>query len=98
MEEGLLPSQEEINWRVPGDERWLAPKKGEVIVLADHLTRGFRPPGSRFFRSVLHTYKLHPQDLSANSLLNICHFQVFYEVYLQKKPSLGLFAEFYYCK
>src|SRR3954462_3504723 len=72
--------------------------KREVIVFADHLTRGFRPPGSRFFRSVLHTYKLHPQDLSANSLLNICHFQVFCEVYLQKKPSLNLFAEFYYCR
>ena len=98
VEEGLLPSQEEIKWRVPGDESRPAPKKGEVIVFADHVTRGFRPPGSRFLRSVLHTYKLHPQNLSANSLLNICHFQVFYEVYLQSRPSLSLFDEFYYCK
>ena len=91
-EEVLLPSQEEIKWRVPGDESRPASKEGEVIVFAEHVIRGFRPPGSRFFMSILNSYKLHRQDLSANSLLNICHFQVFCEVYLQKKPSLGLFA------
>src|SRR4051812_40598902 len=80
VEEGLLPYQEEIKWRALGDESRPAPK-GEVIVFADHVTRGFWPPGSRFFRSVLHNYKLHPQDLSVNSLLNICHFQVFCEDY-----------------
>ena len=46
---------------------------------------------------MLHFYKLHPQDLSANSVLNICHFQVFCEVYLRRKPSLSPFAKFYYC-
>ena len=98
VEEGLLPSQEEIKWCVPGDESRTEPKKGEIIVFVDHVTWGFRPPRSRFFISVLHNYKLHPQDLSANSLLIIYHFQVFCEVYLQRRPSLGLFAEFYYCK
>ena len=96
-EEGLLPSQYEIKWLVSGTESRPEPKEGEVIIFADHVTRGFRPPGSKFFRSVLACYQLHPQDLSANSILNICHFQVFCEVYLQNKPSLGLIAEFYYC-
>ena len=82
-------------WRVPRKEIHPKPDKGEVVVFADHVTQGFRPPGYKFFRSVLHCYKFHPQDLSANSVLNICHFQVFYEVYLQMKPTLGLFAEFY---
>src|SRR3954470_811788 len=54
VEEGLLPPQEEINWHVPGDERRPTPKNGEVIVFVDHVTRRFRPPGSRFFRSVFH--------------------------------------------
>lgn len=54
MEEGILPPQSEIKWRVPGKETRPKPEKGEVIVFADHVTRGFRPPGSKFFRSVLH--------------------------------------------
>src|SRR4051812_8029782 len=73
--EAILPLQSEIQWRVPGAETRPQPKKGKVIVFADHVTRGFRPPGSKFFRSVLHCYGLHPQDLSANSVLNICQFQ-----------------------
>lgn len=40
---------------------------------------------------------MHPQDLSANSVLNICNFHVFCEAYLRIKPTLNLFAEFYYC-
>ena len=97
VEEGVLPPQSEIKWRVPGKETRPEPREGEVIVFADHVTRGFRPPGSKFFRSVLHVYKLHPQDLSANSVLNICHFQTFCEAFLQMKPTMALFAEFYYC-
>ena len=69
VEEGLLPSQEEIKWRVPGDESRPAPQEGEAIVFAEHVIRGFWPPRSRFFSSGLHAYKLHPHDLSANSLL-----------------------------
>ena len=95
--EGLLPSWEEIRWRAPGPETRPKPKEGEVVVFADHLTQGFRPSGSRFFRNVLNTFGLHPQDLSPNLILNICHFLVFYEVYLQVKPSMPLFVEFFYC-
>src|SRR3954467_2151509 len=97
MEERVLPPLSGINLRVPREDTRSKPDKGEFIVFADHVTRGFRPPGSEFFRSVLHCYKLHPQDLSANSVLNICHFQVFCEAYMQIKPTLSLFAEFYYC-
>src|SRR3954463_3636702 len=96
LEKGILPPQPEIKWRVPGEEARPEPRKDEVVIFEDHVTRWFRPPRSKFFRSVLHCYKLHPQDLSANSVLNICHFQVFCEAYLQMKPTLGLFAEFYY--
>ena len=92
-EEGLLPSKDEIKWRVPGIDDRPEP----VVAFADHVTRGFRPPRSRFFRSMLACYDLHPQDLSANSMLNICHFQVLCEVYLQRRPTLSLFAKFYYC-
>src|SRR4051812_38194095 len=50
----------------------------------------------QFFRNFMHAYVLHPQDLAPNSILNICYFQVFCEVYLQRKLTLTLFAEFFY--
>lgn len=51
--QGMLPSQEVIQWRAPGDEIRPQPREGEVVVFADHVTRGFRPPGSHFFRRLL---------------------------------------------
>lgn len=93
---GLLPSQKSIGWRFPLNETRPQPKENEVVVFADHVTRGFRPPGSRFFRSLLNFFGLCPQDLSANSVLNISNFTVFCEVYLQVEPSIPLFQEFFY--
>jgi hypothetical protein len=47
------------------------PREGEVIIFLDHVERGFSPPGSKFFRDLLHFYELHPQDLSPNSIVNM---------------------------
>ena len=60
------------------------------------MLRGFTPPGSKFFRDVLHFFQLHPQDIRPNSVSNIYNFQVFCEVYLQQEPTVELFREFYY--
>ena len=73
------------------------PEEGEVMAFADHVTLGFRPPGSSFFRELLHFYDLHPQDLAPNSIVNVRNFSVFCEVYLHGKPSIPLFQEFFYC-
>lgn len=78
---GLLPSMAEIRWRALEEETRPQPDKGEVIVFTDHLTRGFRPPGSRFFCNVLQYYNVRPQDLAPNSILNLSNFQVFCEDY-----------------
>ena len=83
VQTGVLAKKEVIHWRVPGNEARPEPKDGEVVVFMDHMDRSFSPPGSRFFRDVLHFFKLHPQDSRPNSVSNICNFQVFYEVYLQ---------------
>ena len=72
------------------------PKDGEVIVFTDHMNRGFSPPDSKFFREVLHFFKLHPQDNGPNSISNICNFQVLCEVYLQQEPTMELFREYFY--
>ena len=93
---GVLAKKDVIHWRVPSTETPPEPKEGEVIVFTDHLLRGFTTPGSKFFRGVLHFFKLHPQDIGPNSVSNICNFQVFCEVYLQQEPTVELFREFYY--
>src|SRR4051812_14086872 len=55
---GLLPSQESIGWRFPLNETRPRPREDEVVVFADHVTRGFHPPGSRFFRNFLRFFRL----------------------------------------
>lgn len=97
MRQGLLPPKNEIEWRSPEEETRPQPDQGEVIVFADHLNRGFRPWGSKFFWNVLHYYGVHLQDLAPNSILNLSNFQVFCEVYLQIEPTVNLFLEFFYC-
>lgn len=96
ISQGLLSAAEAATCRVPMGECPPTPKDGEVIVFTDHLLRGFSPPGSKFFRDVLHFYGLHPQDLGPNSIVNLCQFQVLCEVYLQVEPSVTLFREFFY--
>ena len=72
------------------------PRDGEVIVFSDHMNRGFSPPGSKFFREVLHFFNLHPQDIGPNSISNICNFQVLCEVYIQEELAVELFREYFY--
>ena len=81
---GALANKDTIHWRVPGPEFPPEPQDGEVIVFADHLSRGFTPPGSKFFRDVLAAFQIHPQDIGPNSISNICDWQVFCEAYLQE--------------
>ena len=96
VQTGVLAKKDVIHWRFLGAETRPEPKDGEVIVFMDHINRSFIPPGSKFFRDVLHFFKLHPQDIGPNSISNICNFQVFCGVYLQQEPTVELFREFYY--
>ena len=86
-----------MTYRAPNpEEEFPQPKEGEVVVFTDHMNQGFTPPGSKFFRDVLHFFDLHPQDTGPNSVSNICNFQVFSEVYLGEEPNLLLFGELFY--
>ena len=94
---GYLPKKEVMSYHAPDPtEENPQPNAGEVIVFTDHMNRGFSPPGSKFFRDVLHFFDLHPQDIGRNSMSNICNFQVFSEVYLGEEPDLLLFRELFY--
>ena len=97
VDSGDLQAQDIIHWRAPGNEVVPAPRDSEVIIFADHLNRGFKPPGSLFFRTLLAYYGLRPQDLAPNSILSLSNFTVLCEDYLQMEPSLDLFLEFFYC-
>ena len=90
---GALAKKEVIHLRAPGEENPPTPKDGEVIVFTDHLSRGFGPPGSKFFHDVLPFFQLHPQDIGPNSVSNICNFQVFCSIY-KKSPPLNYSENF----
>ncbi|XBJ28328.1 hypothetical protein VPH35_005452 [Triticum aestivum] len=97
VKSGYLPNKDIMSYRAPDpSEEKPHPKEGEVIIFTDHMSRGFAPPGSKFFRDVLQFFDLKPQDIGPNSVSNICNFQVFYEVYLGEEPSLLLFRELFY--
>ena len=90
---GALDIKDTIHWRVPGDECPPTPQEGEVVIFADHLARGFKPPSSKFYRDVSANFQLRPQDTGPNSATNLCHFRVLCEVYLQEKPIVELFRD-----
>ena len=93
---GALSSKNTIHWRVPGKECPPTPREGEVVVFVDHLARGFKPPGSKFYRDVLADFQLHPQDTGPNSVTNMCHFQVLCEVFFQEEPTVELFRDLFH--
>ena len=93
---GDLANKDVLHWRVPSPECPPEPQNGEVIVFMQHLDRGFSPPGSKFFRDVLASFQLHPQDIGPNSVSNICNFRVFCEVYLQEEPTVEFFQDFFH--
>ncbi|KAM3311392.1 hypothetical protein ACQJBY_031829 [Aegilops geniculata] len=97
MRAGYLPKKEVMFYRAPApSEEKPQPKDKEVVIFTDHMSRGFAPPGSKFFRDMLKYYDLRPQDIGPNSVSNICNFQVFSEVYLGEEPNLLLFRELFY--
>lgn len=92
---GNLDPKEIIGWQTASGETIPQPAEGEIVVFADHLERGFKPPGSKFFRDALHFFHLHPEDLGPNSISNLCQFQVFCEAYRQIEPIVLLFQKFF---
>ena len=93
---GSLPKKTEIKWRVLGTENPPTPRQGKVVIFVDHIGCGFKPPGSKFYRDVLASFQLHPQDIGPNSVSNLCNLQVFCEVYLQEEPTGELFRDFFH--
>ncbi|XBH57149.1 hypothetical protein VPH35_078812 [Triticum aestivum] len=68
VKSGYLPKKEIMSYRAPDpSEERPQPRDREVVIFADHMSRGFAPPGSKFFRDVLNFFDLRPQDIGPNS-------------------------------
>ncbi len=62
VKSGYLPKKDVMSYRAPDpSEERPQPKDGEVVIFADHMSRGFAPPGSKFFRDVLNFFDLRPR-------------------------------------
>jgi hypothetical protein len=95
VEQGLLPAQGTISWRVLDEESSPQPEQGEVVIFVDHLQRGFSPLGAKFFRDVLKLFDLRPQDLCPNSVTNLYNFKCSVK-YIFRQSRLLLSFESYF--
>jgi hypothetical protein len=64
------------------------PHYGEHVFFKAWLDRGFMSPRSRILWDLLFFFKLHPQDISPNLLLQVSMYTMAYKWYLSIEPSL----------
>src|SRR4051812_2536927 len=97
--EGYLPATGGLAWRVAPDGKVTpSPQAGEKVYLKAQLVRGVSLAISHFFLSILNHYKVHPHNLSPNSILVLSNFAVLCEGYLGIRPRLDLFVYFFTIK
>jgi hypothetical protein len=83
-------------WRLPSNEDHPNPLPGYIVSFAHFHKRGFGIPMSRFFRGLLHHYRIKLQNLNPNSVLQITVFVALCEGYLGIKPNFALWRN-YFC-
>ena len=94
---GLLPPRDQCEWRAAGEEIIPDPQPGEVVIFAEHVERGFKPPGSLFFRSLMQRLGLRLDDIGPNSILQVSNFHVLCEDYLGVSPSIDFWLALFGC-
>ena len=94
---GLLPPRDQCEWRAAGEEIIPDPQLGEVVIFAEHVERGFKPPGSLFFRSLMQRLGLRLHDIGPNSMLQVSNFHVLCEDYLGAPPSIDFWLALFGC-
>ena len=93
---GNIDLKEVIGWQSGLGDEIPNPAEGEIVVFADHLERGFKPPGTKFLRHAMFFMNVRLQDLGPNPISNMCQFQVFCKAYLQMEPWVTLFWYFFH--
>src|SRR5438045_9422533 len=91
VKDRVLPEKEIIGWRAADGEAFPTANTGEIVVFEPFFYRGFSVPTSRFFRGLLHFYKIELVHLNPNSILHISTFIHLCEAYLGIEPHFALF-------
>ena len=94
---GLLPPKDQCEWRAAGEEVIPNPQPGEIVIFAEHVERGFKPPGSLFFRSLMQQLGLRFHDIGPNLMLQVSNFHVLCEDYLGIPPSIDFWLALFNC-
>src|SRR5438105_11937111 len=71
VKEGVLPEKEVIGWRAADGEAFPTANTGEIVVFEPFFYRGFSVPTNRFFRCLLHFYKIELFNLNLIYVLHI---------------------------
>ena len=95
VKDGVLPEKEIIGWRAADGEAFPTANTSEIVVFEPFFYRGFSVPTSRFFRGLLHFYKIELVHLNPNSILHISTFIYLCEVYLGIEPHFALFRHLF---
>src|SRR5438105_2387606 len=95
VNDGVLPEKEIIGWRATDGEAFLTANTSEIVVFEPFFYHGFSIPTSRFFRGLLHFYKIELVHLNPNSILHISTFIHLCEAYLGIEPHFALFCIFF---
>src|SRR6266540_1005877 len=74
IKDGVLPEKEIIGWRATDGEAFPTANTGEIVVFESFFYCGFSVPTNRFFRGLLHFYKIELVHLNPNSVLHIIAF------------------------
>ena len=82
-------------WLLPGDEDAPPPPDGYVVSFAHFHERGFATPAHKFFRGLLHYYKVELQHLNPNRIQHIMVFIALCEGFLGISPHFDLWRYFF---
>src|SRR5437667_11425817 len=91
VKDRVLPEKEVIGWRAADGEAFPTANTGEIVVFEPFFYRGFSVPPNKFFRGLLHFYKIVLVHLNPNSVLHIVAFINLYESSVGSEPRSALF-------
>src|SRR6266508_1551585 len=95
VKDRVLPEKEIIGWHAADGEAFPTANTSEIVVFEPFFYRGFFVPTSRFFRGLLHFYKIELVHLNPNSILHISTFIYLREAYLGIEPHFALFRHLF---
>jgi hypothetical protein len=98
VDEGLLQSQEIIQWRVATRDKRLYGNANEIVPFQHFVECGLALPTSNFFCGLLFHYGVQLHHLNLNSILHIAIFVHFYAAFLGIESHFNLFCHLFHLR